>query len=112
MAMREFSSEGAARAKIAFVGSLPEAEDLERFKERNFLCESCTPEELRRPGYAAQLDAVIWTQDPVKLNTLPRELGTTVPNLLDHDVRVYVRLATDQKLSETPRKLVVNALLE
>lgn len=112
MAIREFSSEGAPRAKIAFVGSLPEAEDLERFKERNFLCESCTPEELRRAGYAAQLDAVIWTQDPLKLNTLPRELGATVPNLLDHDVRVYVRLATDQKLTETPRKLVVNALLE
>jgi hypothetical protein len=112
MAIREFSSEGAPRAKIAFVGSLPEAQDLERFKERNFLCESCIPEELRRPGYAAQLDAVIWTQDPVKLNTLPRQLGTTVPNLLDHDVRVYVRLATDQKLTETPRKLVVNALLE
>lgn len=112
MTIREFSAEGAPRAKIAFVGSLPETEDLERFEERNFLCESCTPEELRSPGYAAQLDAVIWTQDPVKLNTLPRELGTTVPNLLDHDVRVYVRLATDQKLTETPRRLVVNALLE
>ena len=112
MAIREFSPEGTPRAKIAFVGGLPEAEDVNRFKERSFLCEPCTPEELRRTGYAAQLDAVIWTQDPVKLNTVPRELGTIVPNLLDHDVRVYVRLATDEKLTDTPRKLVVNALLE
>jgi hypothetical protein len=112
MAIREFSPEGTPRAKIAFIGGLPEPQYLGRFEERNFFCEVCTPEQLRSEGYATKLDAVIWTQDPAKLNALPRELGTTVPNLLDHDVRVYVRLATDEKLTDTPRKLVVNALLE
>lgn len=112
MAIREFSLEGTPRAKIAFVGDLPEAEYLGRFEERGFFHEVCTPEGLRTEGYATKLDAVIWTQDPGKLNALPRELGQTVPNLLDHDVRVYVRLATDEKLTDTPRKLVVNALLE
>ena len=112
MAIREFSPEGIPRAKIAFVGGLPQGNHLDRFRERNFECEPSVPPQLRDSNYAAQLDAVIWTQDPNKLNTLPRELATTVPSLLDHDVRVYVRLATDAKFTDTPRRLVVNALLE
>jgi hypothetical protein len=105
MAIREFSPEGPPRAKIAFVGGLPQAQDLDWFKKRNFECASCTPEELRRAEYALQLDAVIWPQDPQKLNTLPQELRTIAPNLLDHDVRVYIRLAA-------ARSLVVNTLIE
>jgi hypothetical protein len=105
MAIREFSPEGTPRAKIAFVGDLPEADYLDRFKERNFRWEPCTPEELRRTGYVAQLDAVIWTQDPKKLNTLPQELRTIAPYLLNYDVRVYIRLAS-------ARSLVVNTLVE
>jgi hypothetical protein len=112
MAIREFSPEGTQRAKIAFIPSLPPTDYLDRFSERSFECEPCTPEKLCQSEYAAELDAVIWTQDPDKLNTLPRQLGTTAPHLLDHDVRAYVRLATDNKLTGTPRKLVVNALLE
>jgi hypothetical protein len=112
MTIREFSPEGTPRAKIAFVGGLPKTADLDWFAKRHFACEPCTPEDLRRPEYAVQLDAVIWTQNPDKLNTLPRELATTVPRLLDHDVRVYIRLATDENLTGTPRKMVVNALLE
>ena len=105
MAISEFSPEGAPRAKIAFVGGLPEAEYLDWFKKRNFECEPCTPEELRRAEYALHLDAVIWPQDPKKLNTLPQELRTIAANLLDHDVRVYIRLAA-------ARSLVVNTLIE
>lgn len=112
MAIREFSPEGIPRAKIAFVGDLPQGDHLDRFRERNFECEPSAPQKLLDSNYAAQLDAVIWTQDPHKLNTLPRELGTTVPSLLDHDVGVYIRLATDSGLTDTPRRLVVNALLE
>jgi hypothetical protein len=112
MAIREFSLEGTPRAKIAFVGGVPDSAGLDWFKKRNFLCEPSTLEKLRRSEYAAELDAVIWTQDPSKLNALPRQLRETVPNLLDRDVRVYVRLATDEQLTNTPRKLVVNALLE
>jgi hypothetical protein len=126
MAIREFSPEGTPRAKIAFVGGLPQAEYLDRFTERNFKiafdgdypqecldwfknrnfeCERCTLEQLRGAEYPGQLDAVIWTQDPTKLNTLPRELRTIAANLLNHDVRVYIRLAT-------ARTLVVNTLIE
>ena len=112
MTIREFSPEGTPRAKIAFVGGLPKTEDLDWFAKRQFACEPCTPEDLRRTEYAVQLEAVIWTQNPTKLNALPRELGATVPQLLDHDVRVYIRLATDENLTGTPRKMVVNALLE
>jgi hypothetical protein len=105
MAIREFSSEGAPRAKIAFVGGLPEVEHLAWFKMRNFACVVCTPDDLRRAEYALELDAVIWSQDPKKLNTLPQELRATAPNLLDHDVRVYIRLAA-------ARNLLVNTLIE
>lgn len=104
MAIREFSPEDPPRSKIAFVGEYPE-EYLDWFTKRNFQCESCAPEELRRAGYAAQLDAVIWTQDPKKLTTLPQELLTIANYLLDRDVRVYIRLAS-------ARNLVVNMLIE
>jgi hypothetical protein len=104
MAIREFSPEDMPRAKIAFVGDYPE-EFLNWFEKRNFKCETCTPEELRRAEYAAQLDAVIWTQDPQKPSTLPQELRTIAANLLDHDVRVYIRRAI-------ARSLVVNTLIE
>ncbi|NEV00094.1 phosphotransferase [Bradyrhizobium uaiense] len=112
MAIREFSPEGRPRAKIAFVGEEPSAADLNRFRERGFQCEPSTPDQLGNPAYAAQLDAVIWTQDGNKLNALPRQLGSVVPRLLDYDVRVYIRLAADKDQTDTPRKLVVNALLE
>jgi hypothetical protein len=112
VAIREFSPEGTPRGKIAFIGGFPPKEYLDRFSERNFTCETCTPENLCRSDFAAEVDAVIWTQDPDKLNTLARELGTIIPNLLDCDVQVYIRLATDERQSDTPRKLVVNALLE
>jgi Ternary complex associated domain 9 len=106
MAIREFSPEGTPRAKIAFVGGLPEPEYLGRFKERDFFCDdTATLKKLSQSEYAAELDALIWTQDPKRLNALPQELRTVVANLLNHDVRVYIRLAT-------ARSLVVNTLLE
>jgi len=112
MAIREFSPEGTPRTKIAFIPSLPPGEYLGRFGERSFQCELSTSEKLCQSEYAAELDAVIWTQDPKKLNTVPRELRTIAADLLNYDVRVYIRLATDEKRTDTPRKLVVNALLE
>ena len=112
MAIREFSPEGRPRAKIAFVGEVPSAAELDRFRERGFQCEASTPDKLADPTYAAQLDALIWTQDGNKPSSLPRQLGSVVPCLLDYDVRVYIRLGADRGQTDTPRKLVVNALLE
>lgn len=105
MAIREFSPESTPRAKLAFVGGLPDADALEWFKKRNFECRPYTLDELRTPESAAQLDAVIWTQDPKKLNTLPQELRRIAASLLDRDVRIYVRLAA-------ARSLVVNSLID
>jgi hypothetical protein len=126
MAIREFSPDGTTRSKIAFIGDLPQAEYLDRFtdrsfkiafdgdypqecldwfKKRNFQYERCTLEQLRGAEYPKQLDAVIWTQDPKKLNSLPQELRIIAANLLNHDVRVYIRLAT-------ARALVVNTLID
>ena len=70
MAIREFSPDGRPRAKIAFVGEVPSDEDLKRFVERKVTWEPSkangpvTLDQLRDPDYIAQLDAVIWTQDP------------------------------------------------
>jgi hypothetical protein len=109
MAIREFSPDGSPRAKIAFVGDMPCEEDLKRFTERGFHCELLKSEQLHQ--YAAQLDAVVWTQDRHKPNTLPRELAEIAPKLLDNDARVYVRLAVDENLTAMPRTLVVNAIV-
>jgi hypothetical protein len=112
MAIREFSSDGSPRQKIGLVGLMPQEGELKRFRERKFLCESLTPEYLRGSEDIAQLDAVIWTPDSRKPSALLSALKMTVPRLLDHDVRVYLRIVTDEKLGDTPRKLVVNSLLE
>jgi hypothetical protein len=116
MAIREFSPEGTPRAKIAFVGEVPSKEHLDRFRERNCTWEPSnpndpvTPDKLRDSDYIAKLDAVIWTQDPKNLKTLPRDLIDIGPRLLDHDVRVYIRLATDDEQTALPRQVVVNPL--
>ena len=104
MAIGESSSERFPRSKIAFVGGLPNAGDLDWFTKRFFLCKACTPKQLSHAKYALRLDAVIWTQDPKKQRTLLRELGPIAANLLNADVRVYIRLAS-------ARSLVVNTLI-
>jgi hypothetical protein len=112
MAIREFSPEGARRAKIAFLGDMPKNEDLQRFRDRQYLCELLSPEDLRDAKLVGELDAIVWTQSADKPNSLPRELREVVSGLLDHDVRVYIRVATNDMLQDTPRTLVVNALIE
>ena len=115
MAISEFWPEVTPRAKIAFVGEVPSAEHLDSF-QRNFTWEPSNPndqvtlDKLRDTDYIAKLDAVIWTQDPKNLKTLPRELIEIGPRLLDHDVRVYIRLATDDQKTAMPRQLVINPL--
>ncbi len=115
MAIREFSPEGTQgtrRAKIAFLGYMPAAEDLRQFELRRFKCEEWTLEQLRQSEKLAELDALIWTQRSDKPNELPRQLRSVVPSLLDHDVRVYIRLAEGKDGTDTARRLVVNALGE
>ncbi|MET4072607.1 hypothetical protein ABID58_007436 [Bradyrhizobium sp. S3.2.6] len=116
MAIREFSPEGRPRAKIAFVGEVPASADLSRFVERKITWEPAdandpvTLDKLRDPDYIAKLDAVIWTQDPKNLKTLPRDLLEVGPRLLDHDVRVYIRLTTDDQQTAMPRQVIINPL--
>jgi len=71
-----------------------------------------TLNKLSDPDFIAKLDAVIWTQDATKLKALPRELRGVARKLLDHDVRIYVRLASDENKTAIPRKHVVNAIIE
>ncbi|HEY5237960.1 MAG TPA: hypothetical protein VIJ62_06215 [Rhizomicrobium sp.] len=110
MAIREFSPVEPLRARIAFVGPAPTEPDMQRFLERNLDCEICEVDKIRDQEFTASLDAVIWTQDRNKPNALARELGEIIPDLLNRDVRVYIRLAVDDNQTELPRKLVVNAL--
>jgi hypothetical protein len=116
MAIREFSPEGTPRAKIAFVGEIPSKADLQRFVERKITWDPAdanqpvTVDQLRDPDYISKLDAVIWTQDPKNLKTLPRDLLEVGPRLLDHDVRIYVRLATDDLQTAMPRQVIINQL--
>lgn len=116
MAIREFSPEGTPRAKIAFVGEVPSDADLGRFVDRKIAWEPSeangpvTIDKLRDPNYIAQLDAVIWTQDPKNLKTLPQDLLDVGPRLLDHDVRIYVRLTTDDQHTAMPRQVIINPL--
>jgi hypothetical protein len=116
MAIREFSPEGTPRAKIAFVGEVPPSGDLQRFVERKITWDPAyanklvTLDQLRDPDYIAKLDAVIWTQDRDNLKTLPKDLLEVGPRLLDHDVRVYVRLVTDDQQTAMPRQVIINQL--
>jgi hypothetical protein len=112
MPIREFSPRGVPRAKIAFFKELPTAPDLVRFKERNFQCVSCTEKEVQDSGFTAQLDAVVFSQKPEKLNGLESVMRATIPDLLNNGVSVYVRIAQDPNKTGTARRLVKRALLE
>jgi hypothetical protein len=112
MPISEFSSKGVPRAKIAFYKELPLAVDLERFKERKFECVSCTEEDLQKPGFVALLDAVIFSQKPEKRNALGPVLRSTIPRLLNNDVRVYVRVAPDPDKTAGARSLIIDTLLD
>lgn len=116
MAIREFSPEGSPRAKIAFVGEVPSSGDLQRFVERKITWDPAdanqpvTLDQLRDPDYIGKFDAVIWTQDRDNLKTLPKDLLEVGPGLLDHDVRIYVRLVTDDQQTAMPRQVIINQL--
>ena len=112
MPIREFSSTGVPRAKIAFYQELPLASDLERFKERKYECVPCTIEDLQNPGFIALLDAVIFSQKPEKRNALKPVMSAVIPLLLNNDVRVYVRIAWDPEKSIVARNLVIDTLLD
>lgn len=112
MAIREFSPEATPRAKVAFIGYMPPHWHLHQFQVRNFTCEPITLEQAGDSKIVAQLDAVIWTQNPEKPTELPRQMKEVVSTLLDHDVRVYIRVADDRNKTGAFRRLVVSALRE
>ena len=111
MPIREFSMRGVPRSKIAFFKEMPPASDLERFRERRFDCVTCTEKDLGDPGVVALLDAVIFSQKQDQRNSLCAIFPATIPMLLKHDVRVYVRIAPDPDKTPVARKLVLDALL-
>lgn len=110
MAIREFSLAGVSRAKIAFFKELPPASDLSRFTERKFQCQACTETDLLNPDYVKQLDAVVFSQNPTQRNALSPILAATVKVLLNHGVRVYVRIAPDPNETTSARNLIVNSM--
>lgn len=110
MAIREFSPEGVTRSKIAFFNELPEKSAEARFRERGFVCVKCTESELTDPSFVSLLDAVVFSQRPEKRMGL-NEVLERVPLLLNNDVRVYVRIATDPDRTSAARDKVVDTLL-
>ena len=111
MAIREFSSEGTPRAKIAFVGGLPKAKDLNWFKKRNFAsggrAEACTLEKLRQSDLCCRIGrGHLDDRLHAKLNALPREMRATV--LLTYWTMMFgslfVSLQTNTLLTNTPRQ--------
>ncbi|UCV21501.1 hypothetical protein [Ferribacterium limneticum] len=110
MAIREFSPEGVHRLKVAFFNELPEESIESRFKERGFVCIKCTESELTDPSFVSFLDAVVFSQRPEKRTGLNKVLET-VPLLLNNDVRVYIRMASDPERTSGARDKVVDTLL-
>lgn len=111
MAIREFAFTGVARARIAFFKTLPGEGDLMRFRERRFVCGACTEADLLDADYVSRLDAIIFSQDPYEQSALTAVWRDTLPALLNHGVRVYVRIAPDFDQNTTARKLVIEALV-
>jgi hypothetical protein len=111
VAIREFSSGGVPRATVAFFQELPAEQHLTRFIERKFTCVPCSEADLARADFVAQLDAVIFSQNPQQRNALSTVLGARLPTLLNHGVRVYVRTAPDPDGTPVARALLVEALI-
>jgi hypothetical protein len=71
----------------------------------------CNEKELGDPGYAALVDAVIFSQNPEQRNALGQILRSSIPSLLNSGARVYVRIARDMNETSRARDLVINALI-
>jgi hypothetical protein len=112
VSIREFSFPGVPRAKVAFFPDPPLEDNLARFKERNFECVSCSVTDLQNPEFVASLDAVVFSQEHTEPGTLAPVLRTVLPKLLHHDVRAYVRIASDPERSAKTRARIVEELLE
>lgn len=109
MPIQEFSFTGVTRARIAFYPRLPQPVHLERFRERKFKCISCSRERLQDAEFVQVLDAVIFSQCPENPQALHSVLRASTPALLNNDVRVYVRV--DSQQGKHARNLVVDTLL-
>lgn len=112
MPIREFSPRGVPRAKIAFFETLPAKADLKRFEERRFDCVPCTASELGDPSFVGLLDAVIFSQKSERRRGLGEVLRTTIPQLLNNGLCVYVRIVADPAGTPYARSFIVDTLLQ
>jgi uncharacterized protein associated with vWA-MoxR-VMAP ternary system len=109
MAIREFSS-GSPRRRIVCVGEMPPNSEHDVFAERGYQLKPFRSELLTEPVELAALDSVVFSQRAKSPTQVVLELEQYAPRLLDHDCRVYVRLATSDVLRTHGRDIIVNAL--
>lgn len=109
MAIREFSS-GSTRRRIVCVGDTPPEAEQSVFAERGYQLMPFSPPFLTESAELAALDSVVFSQRAKSPTQVVRDLEQYVPRLLDHDCRVYVRVATSDILQQHGREIVVSAL--
>jgi hypothetical protein len=109
MAIREFSS-GSTRRRIVCVGDTPADTEQSVFTDRGYQLTPFSPALLTEPAELAALDSVVFSQRAKSPTQVVRELEQYVPRLLDHDCRVYARVATSDVLRQHGREIVVSAL--
>jgi hypothetical protein len=88
---------------------MPDKDGFEAFTKRGYKPEPFSVG-LRAPRELAVTDSVVITQEGTNLKRIYRDLERYARTLLEFDCRVYVRVASGQKLQGRERTTVVNAI--
>ncbi len=107
MAITEFAA-AKKRARVAFLGEMPDEPGRTAFIQRGYRPERLTAE-MRAPKELAVTDSVVLTQSAKDLKSVYGDLERYAEKLLAFDCRIYVRVASGLKLQGRERTTVINA---
>lgn len=110
MAITELFSR--TRNRVAYFGGSPSGDDERSFTERGFLFKNCAETDLQDSTYLSGLAAVVFTQSAEKPLHVTLRLEKYAHYLLNHDCRIFVRLAQEgeKDLREKAREIVINCI--
>lgn len=112
MAISLFSGSGSVRKRILYFGEAPSEEDRKSFIDLDFLIEVGSDDSVSRPELLSSVDSVIISQNVKKHRAVAQDIIKFSNTLLDHDCRVYIRVATNENLNQAAREFVIKTTLE
>jgi hypothetical protein len=109
MAIAEFI-EQPLRKRVAYFGASAPGEAIAEFSKYGLTLVAISESQLLDRKEIASIDSVIFLQEEQKPSAILGQLGKFSDLLLNSDCNIYVKVVKSEKLRETARKIVVNAI--